>query len=82
MKTWNGPTPYNGYRAVLESDRNNDQYLLGRADGLEEGYHTSMNSPEVRAMYEALINHKYCDADNERETEALAAYEAGLKEDA
>ena len=92
-KIWDGETPYDGYRRVLESDRIYDQYLLGRADGLKEGYRAAMNSPVVKALYGALEDLRDWQNDPplpsyeegwaaamKKTHDALAAYEAGLKE--
>ena len=69
--TWDGPTPWD---AVVPYTRT-VHYRV-------QGYRAAMNSPEVRAMHEELFwflkgHHPMGEA-----AKALAAYEAGLKEEA
>ena len=70
-KTWDGPTP------KILSGSIGPLWNMGFA----EGYRAAMNSPEVKAMYEALRNMATeLDDNGIARWNALAAYEAGLKE--
>jgi len=89
MKTWNGATPFD--RSVWNRGIDDE----GRTGCRIDGYRAAMNSPEVRAMYEAvgallgwvlfeLEQQWSSDGANDKDVQsakvALAAYEAGLKE--
>ena len=75
MKTWRGPTPQYDEPHLIAND------VVDRNTYRRQGFHDAMNSPEVRAMHEALryiLYHQYY-SDNQIGV-ALAAYEVGLKE--
>ncbi len=77
-KIWDGPTPFDGSIANLENHKHIDSLgiLTLELRAAKNAWIASMNSPEVRAMYTKLHQLRH----DPSVAEALAAYEAGLKE--
>ncbi len=75
MKVWNGPTPYDAANLEHEGMYSEDTAAI-------EGYRAAMDGEIVRAWYEALTGNSRTPEQQRRTNAAIAAYEAGLKEEA
>lgn len=77
-KIWDGPTPYD----LVDPDTGKPTWSIeGRAK--VNGYREAMNSLTVKALYEALKKMRLIDLmGTPGAQEALAAYKAGLREEA
>ncbi len=84
-KIWNGPTPYDAMITAFDAMPPPLGQTLGHigiAIVLREGYRAAMDGEIVRAWYEALTGNSRTPEQQRRTNAAIAAYEAGLKEEA